>query len=142
MSAWVWDVHDATGEELGGFEHGHTPYDELIHVPLIMGKTKDDRTAFSEATLCGRDRIAMRLTRSKHIYNPEEKTGELFGWRPDPGEDYDLARDNAARAEKMRSRLLEFYNGLLEQKDTLSVVQPVDMSPKRIDQLRSLGYIR
>jgi arylsulfatase A-like enzyme len=181
------------GEEFwdhSGFEHGHTLYDELVRVPLIVklptsdapvqhtikaqvplfdvmptildilgiaqpatfagvsllplitGQTNEDRVAFSESTLYGANRIALRSSRYKYIYDLDGETGELYDWRNDPRETTDLSDELPDTASEMRVELLEFHGTLTERAQSMSTPEPVDMSPKRIEMLRSLGYIR
>jgi len=176
-----------------GFEHGHSLYDELVRVPLIIKPPRDlefhrkvvtrsvrlmdimptifelhgvpkppsfegesllslmqedevaPRPVFSESTLYGPERIAWRTEQYKYIHDatlgPGE-FGELYDWRADPGETRNLARDRPEVAMKMRDELLEFYYELQQRSGVMSTNAPVDLSPVRIRQLRSLGYIR
>jgi hypothetical protein len=72
----------------------------------------------------------------------DEDSGRLYDWRADPAEQYDLSSDMTNISIRMRAEVLEFYGVLKERADTMSAPEPVDMSPKRIEMLRSLGYIR
>ena len=183
------------GEEFwehGGFEHGHTMYDELLRVPLIvkfpadvipvrravtaqvrlldlmptafevlgvekpesflgvsllpyaMGTTDQALDAFCESTLYGPHMIALRADGYKYVHHLEEEggAGELYDWRSDPAERKNLADDQPEKMEQMRTELLRLYGDLLKTAGTMSKPAVVNMSPQRIKQLRSLGYIR
>ena len=181
------------GEEFwdhNGFEHGHTLYDELIRVPLIVkfplsvqpvkavvedqvrtvdamstvfdvydiaqpgsfegrsllplaqGKPDEPRVAFSESTLYGRRMISWRVGDYKFIYDAEDNHGELYDCRKDPHERIDILKDRPDVARKLSTELLTFYRGVLDRAGGMSKPEPVNLSPSRIKQLRSLGYIR
>jgi len=182
------------GEEFwdhGGFEHGHTLYDELVRIPLIIkfpagtvdaatsvvhsqvrmidimptifdlhdisapetfvgeslipvveGGPAGNRVALSEGLLYGKRKLAWRTDRYKYIHYLEGEGGELYDWRDDPGEIVNLARKRPDLVRKYRADLLDFYLELSARARNMSEPQPVDMSPKRIQELRSLGYIR
>jgi len=184
------------GEEFwehNGFEHGHTLYDELVHVPLIikypgsaaparkvvdtqvrlidvmptvfdwlgieqpesfigesltplvMGEEGEHRGAYCESTLYGKDRIAWRGPRYKYIlelFKNVEPVEELYDWHNDPGESEDLSLALPEQAEKMRGELIRFYMDITRRADTMSRPSPVDLSPQRVEMLKSLGYIR
>jgi arylsulfatase A-like enzyme len=184
------------GEEFwehGGFEHGHTLYDELVRVPLVVklpssverareivssqvrmidimptvfdllgiaqppsfvgesllplirGESDKDRLAFFENTLYGPNKIAWRGERYKYILDLERESSrreELYDWRADPGELEDLIDVHPDIAETMRSSLMEFFAEMTKEAGTMSKLTVVDMSPKEIQKLRSLGYIR
>ena len=66
----------------------------------------------------------------------------LYDWRADPLEQKDLAVELPEKADELRSRLIETYRDLLTAAEGMSEPQPVDLAPKRIEELRSLGYIR
>jgi arylsulfatase A-like enzyme len=184
------------GEEFwdhGGFEHGHTLYDELVVVPLIIkppaeiepsirvvaaqvrlldvmptvfellsvakpesfegvslmpymkGDVGSDLLALCESTLYGPRYVALRAPRYKYIHRLEGEgngEGELFDWRDDPGETKDLASELPEIARQLRSELITMYNGNAARAKGMSMPKVVDLSPARIRQLRSLGYIR
>jgi arylsulfatase A-like enzyme len=176
-----------------GFEHGHTLYDELIHVPLIVkfpsdvvtsrrvvsepvrvldvmptvldllgidppatfdgksllplvrGEPDADRPAFSESTLYGPQKISWRTQRYKYIHDAtsgRDGIGELYDWRKDPLETHDLADEQPELAKQMRSELFDFYTALRDRARGMSEPAVVNLSPVRIDELRSLGYVR
>ena len=184
------------GEEFwdhGGFEHGHTLYDELIHVPLIVkfpagvepgrhavsepvrvldvmptlfdslgieqpvtfegksmmplvrGESTEARPIFAESTLYGAQKIAWRTERYKYIHDAasgREGIGELYDWRDDPSETRDLADAQPELALDMRAALFDFYADLRARSRGMSEPETVNLSPVRIQQLRSLGYVR
>ncbi len=184
------------GEEFwdhGGFEHGHTLYDELIHVPLIVkfpagvepgrhavsepvrvldvmptlfdilgieqpvtfegksmmplvrGESTEARPVFAESTLYGAQKIAWRTERYKYIHDAasgREGIGELYDWRDDPSETRDLANEQPELALDMRAELFDFYADLRARSRGMSEPETVNLSPVRIQQLRSLGYVR
>jgi arylsulfatase A-like enzyme len=176
-----------------GFEHGHTLYDELVRVPLIMklpqgvrltrrtvseqvrvldvmptvfeileiekpetfigeslipltrGEADEMRPAFSESTLYGSQKAAWRTDRFKYIHDAAagpDAIGELYDWREDPSESRNLAEEQPELAKKMRSELFEFYSGLRQRSVSMSATELVNLSPVRIQELRSLGYVR
>ena len=176
-----------------GFEHGHTLYDELIHVPLIMkfpdgiepsravvsesvrvldvmptvfeilgidqpatfegesmmplvrGETGGDRPVFSESTLYGPQKIAWRTERYKYIHDAtsgRDGVGELYDWQQDPAETRNLADAQPEVAVRMRSELFAFYTELRDRSRSMSEPELVNLSPVRIEELRSLGYVR
>ena len=184
------------GEEFwdhDGFEHGHTLYDELILIPLIIkfpasmeltgrvvtpqvrlldvmptvfenlnvsspesfvgqslmpvirGESRADRNALSESTLYGAPLIAFRGPNYKFIMELTEDgegNGELYDWRADPHEKRELSEELPEKAAELRQELVRTYRELLIEASEMSETRPVDLGPKRIDQLRSLGYIR
>jgi arylsulfatase A-like enzyme len=184
------------GEEFwdhGGFEHGHTFYDELVHVPLIVkfprdvepvervitaqvrvldvmptvlevldiaptstmegesllplvhGESDRNRPAFCESLLYGEQRIAWRTERYKYIQklaSGRQGVGELYDWRKDPMEAHDLSSERPDILRQMRSELFDFYENLRVRSESMSDTEHVNMSPLRIQELRSLGYIR
>jgi len=184
------------GEEFwdhDGFEHGHTLYDELVLIPLIIkfpasmeltgrvvtpqvrlldvmptvfdnldvtspesfigqslmpvirGDSKTDRNAFAESTLYGAPLIALRGPSYKFILQLTEDgkgNGELYDWRADPLEKRNLSKELPEKADELSKELVRTYRGLLTEARGMSEPRPVDLGPKRIDQLRSLGYIR
>jgi arylsulfatase A-like enzyme len=184
------------GEEFwehDGFEHGHTLYDELVHVPLIikypesitpvrntvdtqvrlidvmptvfawlgieqpesfigesltplaLGEAGGHRGAYCESTLYGKDRIAWHGPRFKYIlevYKNVEPVEELYDRQNDPGETNDLSRQLPAQTEKMRGELIGFFMDIKRRAETMSQPSQVDLSPERVQMLKSLGYIR
>jgi arylsulfatase A-like enzyme len=184
------------GEEFwehGGFEHGHTLYDELVHIPLIIkppaasgmgarvvtsqvrlldvmptvfellsvekpesfegvslvpqmrGEASEDLTALCESTLYGPSYLALRVSEYKYIHRLEENgpgEGALFNWKMDPGETTNLADQMPGVARELRAELVRLYTRNIDRAKGMSKPKPVDLSPKRIRELRSLGYIR
>lgn len=141
------------------FEHGHTLYDELVRVPLIVklprevasdravvdtvvrvldvmptvfdiydieapesfvgesllplirGETEASRLAFSETTLYGPDKQAIRDHRYKYIvdHDPEASLPEeLYDWRTDPEERHNLIDSHPEIAARMRAEFAAF----------------------------------
>ena len=176
-----------------GFEHGHTLYDELVRVPLILklpegipltrnvvsepvrvldvmptvfdvlgiekpetfdgesmmslvrGESGENRPAFSESTLYGSQKVAWRTERYKYIHDASagrDGIGELYDWQEDPLESRDLAEEQPELAVKMRTELFDFYAELRERSRGMSEPELVNLSPVRIQELRSLGYVR
>jgi arylsulfatase A-like enzyme len=184
------------GEEFwdhGGFEHGHTLYDELVHIPLIIkppagfeatnrevaaqvrlldvmptvfellavakpesfdgvslipytrGEADRDLPAFCESTLYGPSFLALRVRDYKYIQRLDgngKGPGALFDWRNDPGETTDLAGQMPEAVRELRAALMRIHNENATRAKRMSKPKPVDLSPTRIRQLRSLGYIR
>lgn len=183
------------GEEFwdhGGFEHGHTMYDELVRVPLIikfpasvtpvrrvvnaqvrlldvmptafdvlgiekpatflgesllpyaLGRTDKSLDAFCESTLYGPQLIALRTEKYKYVHRFGEDggTGELYDWHNDPAERNNLAGELPDVTLGMRTAVLGLHGELQKKSAAMSKPVVVDMSPQRIKQLRSLGYIR
>lgn len=184
------------GEEFwdhDGFEHGHTLYDELIRVPLIVklpsdldvtrdvvsepvrvldvmptvfdvvgidkpatfdgesmmslirGESSSRRPVFAESTLYGPERVAWRTERYKYIHDAttgREGIGELYDWQEDPKESLNLADEKPELAVKMRSELFDFYAHLRDRARNMEEPDFVNLSPVRIEELRSLGYVR
>ncbi|MFH2001643.1 MAG: sulfatase, partial [Planctomycetota bacterium] len=176
-----------------GFEHGHTLYDELIRipliikppswlspakriihdqvrnidlmptlfdlvginkpdsflgqslVPLIMGKEIRTLDAFSESTLYGDQLLSWRTDQYKYIYNMSEKAKQrqkLFDWKNDPSELVDLSRSKPDVTREIHERLSRFCADVRAKVETLSEPVTKNMSPKEIESLKSLGYIR
>jgi arylsulfatase A-like enzyme len=184
------------GEEFwdhGGFEHGHTLYDELVLIPLVIkfpasmdlpkrvvqpqvrildvmptvfeilgvpspesfvgqslmrvvrGETNADLDALCESTLYGAPLVALRGPRYKYIMELVEDAtgkGQLYDWREDPLERNDLAAELPEKSDELRAELIRTYRDHLVVASGMSEPKPVNLDPKRIDQLRSLGYIR
>jgi arylsulfatase A-like enzyme len=175
------------------FEHGHTLYDELVHVPLIikyptdieparnvidtqvrlidviptvfdwlgiekpesfigesltplvMGGSGGHRGAYCESTLYGKDRIAWRGPRYKYIlevFRNVEPVEELYDWHNDPGETKDLSGNLPEETERMRGELIRFFMDITKRAEKMSRPSQVDLSPERVEMLKSLGYIR
>jgi arylsulfatase A-like enzyme len=183
------------GEELwdhGGFEHGHTLYDELVHIPLIVklpagveaavrrvpaqvrildimptvfdlvgvvppesfvgasllplirGEQGEDRVAYCESTLYGADRIALRTSRYKYIYDmdPErEDKAELYDWTADPGETENLVHSRPEIAGELAAQLGVLAADLTRRAKGMSKLRPAWLDPEEIESLRSLGYL-
>ena len=184
------------GEEFwehGGFEHGHTLYDELIRVPLIIklpagiepvervvdaqvrtldlmptvfklldipkpesfvgdslmplirGETIADRIAFSESTLYGNNKRSWRTARYKYIRNIGEngqQKAELYDWRSDPAETRNLVAELPNVAARVHGEFSDFCEAIDAQASRMPYRPSVNMSPREIEMLRSLGYIR
>jgi arylsulfatase A-like enzyme len=184
------------GEEFwehGGFEHGHTLYDELVMVPLVIkppagtesakrvvdsqvrlldvmptvfefltiskpasfqgvslvpymtGEADLDLSALCESTLYGPLYIALRGPRYKYIQRLDaggDGAGQLFDWRSDPAETSDLSGELTDVADELRAELLRWSSENAARARNMSKPKIVDLSPARIRQLRSLGYIR
>jgi arylsulfatase A-like enzyme len=184
------------GEEFwehGGFEHGHTLYDELVHVPLVLklpgnsqpaeksidaqvrildimptvfdivgieqpesfagisllpmirGEERDDRIAYSESTLYGKDRIAWRKARYKYLYDfdPDvERKAELYDWVNDPEEQNNLIDSHPEIAQRLENELKAFARELTGRANRMSTLQPVSLAPEQLDSLKSLGYVK
>jgi arylsulfatase A-like enzyme len=184
------------GEEFwehGGFEHGHSLYDELVHVPLIIklsahvdvnqkviqnavrvldvmptifeavgvdspasfegksmlpimrGERDEARAILMESTLYGPPKIAWRTERYKYIHDATagpDGIGELYDLQADPGETQNVSAQQLETAKRLRKQLFDFYFELRRRSDQMSAPDPVDLSPTRIRQLKSLGYIR
>jgi len=183
------------GEEFwehGGFEHGHTLYDELVRIPLIvklpggttparrvvddqvrivdimpmvfelvgvdqppsfigqslmpliMGEPAKPRIAYSESTLYGGEKLSWRAGDYKYIIDIApivENRVELYNLQRDPGETLNLVESEANIAERLHTDMLSFFQGIVKQSGEMSRPESADMSPKNIEQLRSLGYI-
>jgi len=184
------------GEEFwehGSFEHGHTLYNELIQIPLIIkfpstvkpakrviaeqvrlldvmptvfdivgvekpqsfigeslvplvnGEKKQHLSAFSESTLYGALRIALRGPRYKYIEilakDGGRGKGELYDWRKDPEEKKDLSEDLPDITDGMRKELISIFNSNVTASKRMSRPEVANLQPQRIKELRSLGYI-
>jgi arylsulfatase A-like enzyme len=184
------------GEEFwehGGFEHGHTLYDELIHVPLILklpgsrprgervvesqvrtldigptllqlaqiappesfdgtpllpfadGLTRGDLPILSQSTLYGSEKLAWRTGPYKYIHDQDRraKPGRwLFDLRKDPLELEDLCEARPELAESMRVEFEAFLDALQRRARHMSVPRDTDLSPRAVESLKSLGYLR
>jgi hypothetical protein len=86
--------------------------------------------------------ISLRGQQYKYIHHLETDAGELYDWHSDPQEGTDLSTEHPEIARQLRAELLDFYEDLVKTSRSMSKPQVVDMSPKRIKQLKSLGYIR
>jgi hypothetical protein len=114
-------------------------------MPVIGGETTEGLDAFCESTLYRTPLIALRGQRYKYIMELLQDgmgKGELYDWQADPLEKRDLTAELPDKAFELRSRLIRTYSDLSIAAGGMSEPQPVDLDPKRIDQLRSLGYIR
>ena len=67
---------------------------------------------------------------------------ELYDWRNDPGEQTNLIESHPEIADELREQLRSQLNTLNRQASTMSKPQVADMSPRNIERLKSLGYIR
>ncbi len=184
------------GEEFwehGGFEHGHTLYDELIKIPMIMklpsflspakkiipsqvrhidimptlfdlfgitkpasflgrslipyiqGKTQKDLTAFSESTLYSNEQLSWRTGSYKLIYNlhSDKKTeAELYNCKNDPEEKENLYDKLPEKRRELDRNLSQFYENMVKKVDKMSTPQIQNLSPRAIEALESLGYIK
>jgi arylsulfatase A-like enzyme len=114
-------------------------------MPYIRGEVDRDLEALSESTLYGPEFVSLRGTRYAYILQmdgDDAGKGELFDWRKDPHETTNLAGDMPEVALELRTELLRMYNENAARAKNMSKPRPVDLSPARIRQLRSLGYIR
>jgi len=199
-SIFVTADHGEEFWEHGGFEHGHTLYDELIHVPLVLrsfeehavragvpragvisaqvrsidilptvfellgvppsagfegrsllpllrGEEREPRPAFSDGTLYGRDKTALRTGDHKLVLERERDGNdslELFDLRADPGETRDLAAQDPALAERLRLELETWLAELERRAEKNRAGELQDLSPGKkeeyLRQLSSLGY--
>lgn len=184
------------GEEFwdhGGFEHGHTLYDELVRIPLIIklpaaiepasrvveaqvrlldvmptvfeilsvnqpetflgeslmsiiaGASDTKLSALCESILYGAPSIALRGPQYKYIMTlADDGTGKdkLYDWHEDPLELNDLSDEMPQVSAELRAELLELQGANLSQARAMSQPERVNLAPDRIQQLRSLGYIR
>ncbi len=80
---------------------------------------------------------AVRAYPWKYIESPEVDLRELYNLETDPGELNNLVGDEPERAREMATVLSEW----LEQTERFAV-EPEDLSPRRIEELRSLGYLQ
>ena len=91
------------------------------------------------------NRIAWRGPRYKYIlelHQNLEPVEELYDWHEDPGETIDLSASRPEETDRMRSDLIHFFMDLTQRADEMSKPSLVDLSPERIQMLKSLGYIR
>jgi arylsulfatase A-like enzyme len=114
-------------------------------MPYIRGERKDDLLALSESTLYGPELLALRGPRYTYILpknDADTAEGELFDWRDDPHETTNLAEDLPDIAQELKTELLKMYDANTSVARNLSKRVKVNLSPRHIQQLRSLGYIR
>jgi arylsulfatase A-like enzyme len=184
------------GEEFwehGGFEHGHSLYDELVHIPLVLklpehvqaveksidaqvrildimptvldiigieqpesfagsslmpmirGEEREDRFAYGESTLYGKDKIIWRTARYKFLYDfdPEaEHKADLYDWVSDPGERNNLTDSHPEIAQRLENELKIFARELTGRANQMSKLAPVSLAPEELDSLKSLGYVK
>jgi len=183
------------GEEFldhGFFDHGHTMYDELIHVPLLLrlpgrlaaqrsvetqvrlvdvvptvleildldpvdnldgasllpvieGKERPHRPAFSERLLYFEQRKAIRDGQYKYVLFAESGREELYDLQRDPDELYNLAQFDQETAEVMQSLLLSHVHRSEEQAQRRVDTEQVALRrPSRVEmqRLKALGYAR
>ena len=91
------------------------------------------------------ERIAWRTDRYKYIHDAStgpQGIGELYDWTRDPSETQNLASQDPEVVKQLRAELFEFYFDLRHRASEMSRNGPVDLSPTRIRQLKSLGYIQ
>jgi len=114
-------------------------------LPMMLGAEEPDRTAFCESTLRGKDCYVWSTGRYTYILNMGSGRGalpELFDRQADRAQTRNLASAQPEIASELNRALEEFRGGLREQARKLPARQPRDMSPREIESLRSLGYIR
>jgi len=114
-------------------------------IPLMAGEETADRIAFSESTLYGADKLSWRIEQYKYIVdlNPAAPVPEeLYDWRNDPGETHNLLTTLPDVADRLRRQLNTFHDDLVARARTMSQPAIKDMSPREIERLKSLGYIR
>lgn len=70
---------------------------------------------------------------------PNENLFRLFNLSKDPLEKTDIMDDNKTVAKQLKARLQDKFTSI--QKHSQGPQQEVDMSPERLEQLRSLGYM-
>ena len=187
------------GEEFwehGGFEHGHTLYDELVRVPLLLklpsstpgvvrprvdaqvrlidvlptafevfdvaqpdsflgasllalalGESYDARLAFSEGTLYGTERFALRGERYKYIVSVDRNgrmREELYDWVTDAAEERDLAPREHELLREQRDRMRAFRIELDARAVLTRPGAPKDLTPEGVRtyeaSLDALGY--
>jgi len=113
-------------------------------LPLMTGAAGEDLESFCESTLYGADKIALRTGRYKFIHdlNPlAAQREELYDLHVDPAELNNLVGSRAGLAAELRQRLMKLHTELADEAASMSTPEPVDMSPRHIEQLRSLGYL-
>jgi len=152
------------GEEFwehGGFEHGHTMYDELLHVPLIVkepgGKaafvansistrqvydlvldpnlTWEGRLVyiplFHDHNIFGDPLYAVTYGGFRYILNRKTGAGELYDYINDPGMQIDLADSMPEKCAELKARIEAWSAG--------TPLPPP--SEEMLEQLKSIGYL-
>ena len=120
-------------------------FDGVSLIPYVRGEAERDLPAICESTLYGPGLLALRVRDYKYIQRLDGEgkgSGVLFNWRDDPGETIDLAAQRPDLVRELRTELVRWSNVNAARARRMSKPKPVDLSPTRIRQLRSLGYIR
>lgn len=118
-------------------------------MPLLRGREKKaaERCLFSHLLFQNRAGF-QKLHRAaidgewKHVFvdgGPKKSLRELFHLKNDPGDRNDVLKDHSAAADRLARRCLEFENGA---KTFSATARKVDLSEKKREELRTLGYVR
>ena len=104
---------------------------------------KDDKTAFSEMSLCGTHQAAVIDGTYKLIFNlSENEMIGLYDVEADPSEARNLSTTESSRAEALERELLswlELRSGESVRSSSKDSIDPV-MTRERMIALRALGY--
>ncbi len=168
------------GEEFldhGGFEHGHTLYRELTHIPLLLRFPPAIEPGVAQQAVAHMD-VAPTLCQLADIAVPEQFLGrsllepapvgrpilahgnmwgdaltswrqgdyqlivggaggpELYNLKLDPGQDTNLAEQEAERVVTLQSDLKRVQSAL----DALHRGETLELSPAELESLQEFGY--
>ena len=100
----------------------------------------DGLPAFSESLLFRPEKKSVRLDGWKLILHPESGREELYDLRADPGERNDLAGAKPDVQARLKARLAEWMERMAAEKAVRE--EGRSLSPREVEALKSLGYIR
>jgi arylsulfatase A-like enzyme len=112
--------------------------------PLLTGESWEERPSISETTMATKSRDAKKNSDSWAIYRGQYKL-IVFAENHYPIELYDLARDPGEKEpladRELASRLLEDYQGWIEQVPVADGDQTIELEEGIREMLESLGYL-
>ncbi len=133
--------------DLYGFEPPASFVGESL-LPLLDGRDDGDRLAFSESTLYGSQKRALRDGRFTYVIDAlrsAEVPEALYDWRADPDETRNLIDERPAEADAMRARYVRFAEQLERDAADTRPGRMIHMAPGQLDRVRaaleSLGYV-
>ena len=114
-------------------------------LPHIAGQTAVDLPAMSDCTLYGTEKVSWRTGPYKYMYDMNTRVDPhmwLFDLCNDPQERENLVESLPEVAKAVRAQFEEFQVPLLNRSRAMSMPRNKNLSPREVESLKSLGYIR
>ncbi len=107
--------------------------------PMLEGQELPELDAFSEATITAVQLVSLRSPRYKFIQTVEGEAPLLFNLELDDAETHNLAETSPDLLNLLRQRIRSIRSGERRPEDVLN---PEDLDPELLEQLKALGYIQ